>query len=204
MFWQHFFQYPRTISDWSIEGYGMNIFSIICVAIPSGLVMFTYFLKHYEGKKIPPVSLLSSETVKQYLFCLAIVYFVGNFLFVFLHQAGNLNGAHRYILVSPFFYIFMFILAPKIRTIKLIPELAILIAVVFIGFLFLIHGPYQHKITFLDAGYFLLVFTSIYFILFDRLKFPVKVSLLALLVFCNTVWLTYLFNHFLNDAYIIA
>jgi hypothetical protein len=204
MFWQHTFQYPRTITDWSIEGYGMNIFAMICVAIPAGLVMFTYFLKHYEARKVPHVSLFSAETVKQYLFGLSIVYFVGNFLFVFFHQGGNLNGMHRYILVSPFFYIFLFILAPKIRTMKLIHELGILIAVVFIGYLFLIYGPYQHKITFLDSGYFLLVIASVYFILFDRLKLPVRVSLLVLIALCNTVWLTYLYNHFLNNAFIIA
>jgi hypothetical protein len=40
--------------------------------------------------------------------------------------------------------------------------------------------------------------------MFDRLKPPVKVTLLGVLAFCNIVWLTYLFNHFLNDAYIIA
>ena len=204
MFWQHVFQYPKTISDWSTEGYGMNIFAMICVAIPAGIFMFTYFLKNYEARKVPQVSLFSAETVKQYLFGLSIVYFVGNFLFVFFHQGGNLNGLHRYILVSPFFYIFLFILAPRIRTMKWILELGILIPIFFIGYLFLVTGPYQHKITFLDAGFFLLVLTSIYFVLFDRLKIQVKISLLVLIVLCNTIWLTYLYNHFLNNSFIIA
>jgi hypothetical protein len=204
MFWQHVFQYPKTISDWSTEGYGMNIFAMICVAIPAGIFMFTYFLKNYEARKVPQVSLFSAETVKQYLFGLSIVYFVGNFLFVFFHQGGNLNGLHRYILVSPFFYIFLFILAPRIRTMKWILVLGILIPIFFIGYLFLVTGPYQHKITFLDAGFFLLVLTSIYFVLFERLKIYVKISLLVLIVLCNTIWLTYLYNHFLNNSFIIA
>jgi hypothetical protein len=204
VYWHHFFQYPKTITDWSTEGYGMNIFSVICVVVPLGLYMFSFLLKHFEARKVPPVSLFSAETVKQYLFGLSVVYFVGNFLFVFFFQGGNLNGLHRYILVSPFFYVLLFILAPKVRSMKLIYELAILIPIVFIGYLFLIHGPYQHKITFLDAGYFLLVVTTVYFLLFDRIKLPVKISLLILIVLCNTVWLTYLYNHFLNNAFIIA
>ncbi len=204
MFWQHFFQYPRTISDWSVEGYGMNIFAMICIALPAAFFMFTYFLKHYEGRQNPSISLFSPETAKKYLLGLSVVYFFGNFLFVFFHQGGNLNGLHRYILVSPFFYMFLFILAPKVKSISLIRELTILVPVAFIGYLFLVNGPYQHKISFLDTGYFLLVFSAMYFIMFNRLKAPLKITLLGVLVFCNTVWLTYLFNHFLNDAYIIA
>jgi len=72
------------------------------------------------------------------------------------------------------------------------------------GYLLLIHGPYLHSITFLDMGFFLLVCTMIYFLLFNKLKLFDKLTFLILIVFCNTVWLTYLFNHFLNNSYIIA
>ncbi len=203
-FWDHNFQYPKTLTDWSTEGYGMNIFSIFSIVFPSGLFLFTYLLKYHEARIIPPVSLFNDGTRKQYLFSLSIVYFIGNFLFVFLTQGGNLNGLHRYILASPFFYIFLFILASKLKTVNIIYQLVILIPMFFMGYILLIHGPYMHSITFLDMGYFLLVISLIYFILFGRLKMPVKLSFLILIVLCNTVWLTYLFNHFLNNAFIIA
>lgn len=203
-FWNHTFQYPKTITDWSTESYGMNIFSIFCIVIPTSLLAITYLLKHHESKMIPSVSLFSPETRKQYLFSFAMIYFVGNFLFVFLTQGGNLNGLHRYILASPIFYIFLFILASKIRSITLRYRLGMLIPLAFFGYLSLIHGPYQHAISFLDMGFFLLVFTMVYFVLFDSIKTPTKIGLLAVIILCNTVWLTYLFNHFLNNSFIIA
>jgi len=203
-FWNHTFQYPKTITDWSTESYGMNIFSIFCIVIPTSLLAITYLLKHHESKMIPSVSLFSPETRKQYLFSFSMIYFVGNFLFVFLTQGGNLNGLHRYIMASPIFYIFLFILASKIRSITLMYRLGMLIPLAFFGYLSLIHGPYQHVISFLDMGFFLLVFTMVYFVLFDRIKLPAKLGLLAVIILCNTVWLTYLFNHFLNNSFIIA
>lgn len=203
-FWDHNFQLPKTITDWSTESYGMNIFSICCVVLPSALFLFTFLQKSYISNQLPQISLFSAESRREYLFSLSIVYFIGNFLFVLLSQGGNLNGIHRYILVSPFFYIFFFILVSKLKTVKYTHQLVILIPMFFIGYLLLIHGPYMHSITFLDMGYFLLVITMIYVVLFGRLKMPVKLSFLILLILCNTVWLTYLFNHFLNNSFIIA
>ena len=203
-FWNHNFQIPKTISDWSAEGYGMNIFSIVCIVLPTSLLLFTTFLKNEISKINPAVSLFAPQTRNEYLFTVSIIYFVGNFLFVFLTQGGNLNGLHRYILVSPFFYIFLFILASKVRTINLRVWLRILIPMIIIGFLALCSGPYKHSITFLDMGFFLLVFSMFYFIYLNRMRLPQKIYFLALLILCNTIWLTYLFNHFLNDAYIIA
>ena len=204
LFWDHNIQIPKTITDWSTESYGMNIFSIVCIVLPTSLILFSYFLKNRNNKMFPTVSLFSTHNRRQYLFTFSMIYFVGNFFFVLLTQGGNLNGLHRYILVSPFFYIFLFILASKLKTIDIRGPLGILIPMIIIGYLALIHGPYQHSITFLDMGYFLLVITMFYFILFNRMRLPVKISLLVLLILFNTVWLTYLFNHFLNNSFIIA
>jgi len=202
-YWNHNFQVPLTITDWSTEGYGMNIFSIFCISVPSFLFLMVYFLKNHESIKLPVVSLFSVETRRQYLFTLSMVYFVGNFMFVFLTQGGNLNGLHRYILVSPFFYVFFFILIKELKGIDFKYTLIVLIPMAILGYLLLGNGPYQHKITFLDMGFFLLVFTTFYFVSFNRMRNLLKISLLLLLVPCNTIWLTYLFNHFLNNAYII-
>jgi len=202
-YWNHNFQVPVTISDWSTEGYGMNIFSIFSIVLPSSLFILTYFLKNHEEKKVPPISLFLPETKRQYLFTLSIIFFIGNFLFVYLTQGGNLNGLHRYILVSPFFYIFFFIFIKEIREISLKYLLIVLIPMIFVGYWLLGNGPYQHKITFLDMGYFLLVLCMLYFILFNRMNRALKIAFLVLLIPINTVWLTYLFNHFLNNAFII-
>lgn len=204
LFWDHNFQIPKTITDWSTESYGMNIFSICCIALPSALFLFLNLFNNYKGTKIPSVSLFSSDSRREYLFVLSIIYFIGNLFFVLLTQGGNLNGLHRYILVSPFFYVFFFILIKKLRTINVKYILIILVPMAFVGYLLLVHGPYQHAISFLDMGFFLLVFSMLYFVLFDKIKLPAKLSLLVVIILCNTVWLTYLFNHFLNNSFIIA
>lgn len=203
-FWGHVFQLPTTITDWSTEGYGMNIFSICCVVFPSFLLIFIYLVKNYKDTKILPISLFSKENRNEYLFVLSIIYFIGSFLFVALTQGGNLNGLHRYVLASPFFYIFFFILIQKIKSFDFKYMLGLLVPMVFMGYLLLIHGPYQHEITFLDSGYFLLVITMAYFIFFNSMKIRVSILFLLLIIICNTIWLCYLYNHFLNNAYIIA
>lgn len=202
-FWKHYFQIPTTISDWSTEGYGMNIFAICCIVIPSGIFILTYLKKNFSLSEKSSISLFSEESSRDYLFILSIAYFFGNFLFVMFTQGGNLNGIHRYVLVSPFFYVFLFILLSKFKSInsKYLP--LFLVSMVYIGFMLLIHGPYQHKITFLDAGYFLLVISMGYIVFYNSMLKPIKLLLLVVIVFGNTVWLTYLFNHFLNNSFII-
>jgi hypothetical protein len=66
-----------------------------------------------------------------------------------------------------------------------------------------VHGPYQHKITFLDAGFFLLAVTMFYYVFFNKIFKPLRIAVLPVLIVANTVWLTYLFNHFLNNSFII-
>jgi hypothetical protein len=203
LFWNHYFQTPKTITDWSTESYGMNIFTIFSVVLPSGLFILSFFRKHFSLRNRQSISLFSAESRIDYLFILSIAFFFGNLLFVLLTQGGNLNGIHRYVLGSPFFYIFFFILIKKLRTMKFNILPILLVSTVYFGFLLLVHGPYQHKITFLDAGYFLLAATMFYYVFFNKMYKPVKIAVLPLLILGNTVWLTYLFNHFLNNAFII-
>lgn len=203
LFWDHYFQIPKTITDWSTESYGMNIFAICCVVLPSSLLLLTFLKKHFRLEQRQSISLFSNETRREYLFILSIVFFIGNLLFVLFTQGGNLNGIHRYILVSPFFYIFFFIFIKELKTTNFNYLPIILVSMVYFGFMLLVHGPYQHKITFLDSGYFLLAFTMVYYVFFNKMYRPVKILLLPLLIVCNTVWLTYLFNHFLNNSFII-
>jgi hypothetical protein len=203
-FWGHSLKLPKTITDWSTEGYGMNIFAVCGVVSPSFLLILIYLLKNFKSTKLLPVSLFSSETRKEYLFVLSVIYFTGCFLFVGLSQGGNLSGLHRYVLASPFFYIFFFILILKIRSYDYRYVLGVLVPMVILGYLLLIHGPYQHQITFLDSGFFLLVITLMYVLFFNSMKISVRYLFLMLIIFCNTIWLCYLYNHFLNNAFIIA
>jgi hypothetical protein len=203
LFWDHYFQMPKTITDWSTESYGMNIFSIISIVLPSGLLLISFLSKNFSIKQTRSISLFSEESRNDYLFILSIIFFFGNLLFVLFTQGGNLNGIHRYILVSPFFYIFFFILVQKLKTINFNFLPILLVSSVYLGFMLLVHGPYQHKITFLDAGFFLLAVTMFYYVFFNKIFKPLRIAVLPVLIVANTVWLTYLFNHFLNNSFII-
>lgn len=203
-FWDHKFQLPTTITDWSLEGYGMSIFAIVCIVAPASLLLLLNWIKHLSVKFNAPVSMFSMETGKEYLFHFSIIYFIGNFLFVMLTQGGNLNGLHRYILVSPFFYIFLFMMASKLKHIDFKIQLRILIPMAVIGFMALIHGPYQHGISYLDMGYFYFILVTAYLVYFNRMQMRLKIRLLLVLILFNTIWLTYLFNNFLNNSFIIA
>ena len=203
-FWGHNFQLPTTITDWSTESYGMNIFAIFAVAIPSGIFLFNYLKNNYQSKEQTPVSLFNAGNRQEYLFYFAIIYFIGNLMFVLVSQGGNLNGIHRYVLVSPFFYIFLFILIKKLKTIELKYLIVIFTPLIFLGYLFLVHGPYQHPITFLDMGFFMLVASLAYAVFFNHMNTFLKIAALIILIPVNTVWLCYLFNHFLNNSFIIA
>ena len=59
LFWDHNFQIPTTITDWSLEGYGMSIFSIVCIVFPASIMLFTNWLNHRKDKLSQRVSLFS-------------------------------------------------------------------------------------------------------------------------------------------------
>ena len=203
-FLDHNFQLPTTITDWSTESYGMNVFAICCIAIPSILILPIFMRRLYNMGNPALISLFARNTKKDYLYVLSIVYFIGSFLFVMLTQGGNLNGLHRYIMISPFFYIFFFIIIQKAKPYTITLLILMMLPWAILGYLLLIHGPYQHHLSFLDGGYFLLCLTLLYFLLFNKLKRRPKLIFLLILIFCNTIWTCYLFNHFLNNSFIIA
>ena len=89
LFWDHYFQIPKTITDWSTESYGMNVFAIISVVLPSGLLFLLFFTKHLRLKQTQPISLFMEESRNDYLFVLSIAFFFGNLLFVLLTQGGT-------------------------------------------------------------------------------------------------------------------
>ena len=203
-FWSHNFQIPTKITDWSTEGYGMNLFSIFCLVIPIMLFFPIYFFKQFKNKMRTDVSLFSSNGYREYLFILSLIYFIGNFMFVAISQGGDLNGLHRYLFASPLFYIFFFIFIQKMKAFSLVKMLSLLIPLALTGFYTYLLGPNPHEFSFLDMGYLLLFFTLLYFVLFSKMHPFVKVSYLFLLIGCNTLWLCFLFNHYLNNSFIIV
>ena len=202
--WGHNFQYPTKFTDWSAESWGLNVFSISCLILPVLFFLVLNLVVHYKTGKIPAVRLFSRVNKRDYLQFFCSIYFVGNFLFVMLAQGGNLNGLHRYIMASPLFYVFIFIMIPRLKGMKKSSNIILVIILGLIGYFILIHGPYTPKMTFLYMGFFLSILSFLYIFTFNLMKARRKIVYLSIIILLNTIWLGYLFNHFLNNAYIIA
>jgi len=202
-YWTVGFQRIVNISDWSIEGFGMNTFSIFFIAIPA-MVFLIYLGLRIKSKKQSMVKLID-KTKKNYLLLIGLFYLAGILLFSVLTAGGNFHSLFRFIICSPLFFIVVLILISKISSIE-----AKLLALVFTT-LFLLLFTYMSlvdyggdRLQFSFVGLFMLVITSGY-ILFRRfLSIKLDLIALSLIVIINTIWNTYMLNMYLSNGWIFT
>ncbi len=202
-YWTGGFQRIVNISDWSIEGFGMNTFSIFFIAIPA-MGFLIYLGLRIKSKKQFMVKLID-KTNKKYLFLISLFYFAGILLFSILTSGGNFHSLFRFLICSPLFFTAVLILISKILSID-----TKLLALVFTT-LFLLLFTYMSlvdyggdRLQFSFVGLFMLVITSGY-ILFRRfLSIKLDLIALSLIVFINTVWNTYMLNAFFSNGWIFT
>lgn len=202
-YWTVGFQRIVNISDWSIEGFGMNTFSIFFIAIPA-MGFLIYLGLRIKSKKQSMVKLID-KTNKNHLLLISLFYLVGILLFSVLTAGGNFHSLFRFIICSPLFFIVVLILISKISSID-----TKLLALVFTT-LFLLLFTYMSlveyggdRLQFSFIGLFMLVITSCY-ILFRRfLSIKLDLIALSLIVIINTVWNTYMLNMYLSNGWIFT
>jgi len=205
-YWHVAFQIPSLIKDWSIEGFGMNVFSIFFIILPSMILLiynFISYIFHDRARELKGIFNGDTGFIKEYFFHISIVYFWGVFAFTIFYQQGSLNGLSRYIIASPFFYIFFFFIAVKeIKPIKLLIVLLPALA----GGLFMLTGITKLKpeINFSDSGFFTLLLSFIYLFVYRYLNNVIKLILLGLVLLFNIIWITYLYNIYLCNGWIFT
>lgn len=175
------------ITDWSVEGYGMNVFSIFFIAIPS-CVLSGKIIWENRGNKMEK---------RDYVLLSSLLYISGILIFTILTSNGNLHSLFRFIMASPLFYIAAILLFYdfekfKPTSIKL-NTIFIALCISMLAFVALVaYGGAVFQFKFL--GMFLLMGYTFFAINHKRLNRPFRVVVLCALTLTSTVWNTYLLN----------
>lgn len=199
--WGGFTDFSDGFKDWSVEGFGLSVFSIIFICIPSLLFLTYVFLRRRNFSFFQ--KLKNSEG--EYLFLAAFFYFIGITIFTFSTQGLDLHSFSRYILTSPLFFIAIVMLLNYTTTIPIKRGALGLSMLTGILFLFLNLVEFGgDKIQFSFAGLYLFVFTGWYLILQHKLPSLLRIGIPLTLIILNTVWNTYLLNMFMSNAWIFT
>jgi hypothetical protein len=206
--WNIGFSIPKKIFDWSLEGYGMNVFTIFFILIPSSILFISNFIKLLRSEKtndLPTVFKGDLSFIKEYFLNFSTVCFWGVFLYVLFFQNGSLNGLSRYIIASPFMLIYLFGVIPLLKKIKANHFNAFTVVLSMAGLYMLIFVFKQKpSITFSDSGFFTLFLDFIFIYSMKYMKNYVKIISLSILVFYNVIWITYLYNVYLCNGWIFT
>lgn len=205
-FWKASFSIPSEIQDWSIESFGMNVFTIFFLIIPCLIFFCKHFLTLYLSKnKKEDVGVFSGDisSIREYFLFISIIYFTGVLVFTLFYQNGSLNGLNRYIFASPFFYIFLFGIYPRLKNIKTVLFL-IFSGLLLSASLFMLTGfqKIDPNINFNDFGFFILLADLLFLYFFKRMNKYVRITLMGILVFISIVIITYLYNIYLCNGWI--
>lgn len=196
------------IRDWSVEGYGMNSFSIFFLAFPALISSIVWAVSSLLKKqKSETVSLFGGEQtyIKEYLFHVSVLFIAGILLYLALTSGNTLNGFFRYTMAVPFFYIVLFMLPEKLEKVALKYKIAAF-SVATIGlFSFLINVRYSGDIwRFEYFGMYLWILMLPLFLFYKEIPLKYQKIMLCLYILPAIVWHTYLFNMYLSNAWIFT
>lgn len=200
----HDFHIPVKLTDWSEEGYGMSVFTLIGVFIPVLIYLISTFIKKFS---ITPHKYSKDETFaayKGYLFTWSLFYLAGITLFTLFFRGGSLNGLQRYALATPFFYIVFFSLPNILAKMNLRRRYWILALIVVGGTAFFMINGYSRGFAFAHNGFYLLCLCLGYLMFIEPLTNKRNIIWPLVLIALLLVWKTYLFNMFLCDGWIFT
>jgi len=175
------------ITDWSVEGYGMNVFSIFLIAIPA-CVLSGKIIWENRGNKMEK---------RDYVLLSSLLYISGILICTILTSNGNIHSLFRFIMASPLFYIAAIVLFYDFEKSK---STFIKSNVIFFGlcismlvFMTLVsYGGHVFQFKFL--GMLLLMGYTFFAINHKRLNRAFRVVVFCALTLTSTVWNTYLLN----------
>ena len=178
------------ITDWSVEGYGMNVFSIFFIAIPACVISGKII---WENRRIKMDKL-------DYLLLSSLLYISGILIFTILTSNGNIHSFFRFIMASPLFYIAAIVMffdfdKSKSDTSTFIKSNATFFGLCISMLAFIALVSYGGDIfQFKYLGLLLLMGFTLFAINHKRLNRPFRVVVFCGLTLMSTVWNTYLLN----------
>lgn len=202
-YWSGGLQKVNAIVDWSIEGFGMNVFSITMVSIPS-LVFLIYLVGNIFNRSASYLDTLRTHKIN-YIFTVSVLYLAGLLIFTVLTSSGNLHSYFRFTLASPLFYMAIIITLGYVTQARMRYPLMVYSFALAILILFMYNVPYGgNRFSFSYLGMYLLISVSVY--LFIRKSIPKLIDttiVLVLLVTCS-IWTSYLLNIYLSNGWIFT
>ena len=202
-YWSGEVQKIVNITDWSVEGFGMNTFAIVFVSIPAFIFALYILLNIFRKENIFINSIQNNNL--NYLFSISIFYLVGIFIFTLISSGGNLHSYFRFTLTTPLFYVAVIILLNylfELNIKKIIYGFLFLSLLLFVFFRITDYGG--DRLSFSFMGLYPLMLTFLYLGVSKSLTKSADVIVLSVLVLGNIVWSTYLFNIYLSNAWIFA
>ncbi len=200
--------FMNKIVDWSIEGFGMSVFSLFFFAIPCLIYSIQWGLKQLRStdQTIPPSLFSGNETwIKEYIFKASVLFTAGNLIYTFLTSGNSMNGFYRYTLAVPCFYIILFLAPEKLKLISLKRTLIIFGTCLLTMCAFLVAVEYGgNRFTFQYTGLYLSILLLLFLITEPRIPKRQKWVLFAILFGFCILWQTYLFNMYLSDGWLFT
>lgn len=196
-YWETVFRIPSlNISDWSHEGFSINLPFLLMIFFPLLICLFVSF-----AKKIKHKSAIENIDAKDFLQTLSIIYILGMILFILFFRGNSLHCLFRFTMCTPFFYILFYLFREQINKKYLYIVFSILSLLVLWGLAVI---PYTMHYSFSDFGglLFLAVFW-LWLLQKNSTKVWYKVATITLIGF-NILWTSYLFSMYLSNAWIFA
>jgi hypothetical protein len=201
--------YFNTITDWSLEGFGMTVFAIFFIALPALIyVLYSVYISFRKPATEVGDSLMQGppEFQRAYLLLVSLLFIAGNLLYTFLTSGNVLNGFSRYTMGVPFFFIALFLLPEKMAAQPLFRRILVFISSLVLLCLFLVNVNYGsgHRLELSNAGLLISILLFAFYVFGPGLSLRQRWICLACLIIPALVWQTYLFNMFLSDAWIFT
>ncbi len=192
-----------SISDWSIEGFGLSIFALCFVILPSLIYLIRLLLGQF-GQWSFSFSSGQDENPRSALCVLSTLYLSGIFVFTLLTSGGNLHSFFRFTLCSPLFYVLLLVLIDRTMNNNAVHTRLTLCVSALLFFLLLYTIDYGgNRFSFSFFG------PLLYIAYFAFLSIPIRVNAiriisLLILVGCSIIWNSYLLNILLSNGYIFT
>ncbi len=190
--WGTFLQFPKTIVDWSNEGYAMNVWALgFCFVFGSAVLLFP----------LKKTKIISTPTF-DYWYYFSWIYLLLASMFVLAMQGGCLHSLYRYTLCTPFFYIIILKHLTDVYKTNILNSLIVFSMFIVGCSLFFTIADYGKSWDFSKTGFILLCANLGFFILSQRFSATAKYIGYSILVATGIIWNCYLLNMFLTKAWV--
>ena len=202
-YWKNEFQIPKQLSDWSNEGFSINVGVTWIVALPLLLLLISAGFKQLR-KRIAIKYATTTLSLKDYMMWLSVFFTVGSFLFIILFRGGSLHCLFRFTICTPFFFVLFIYGFDYIRQYPWFWRLGAVCVLTLAAIMMLHNASYAEEWIFSDFGFFILSLVLLLWVLQDYERHRWYRWSLFLVCISNLYWTAFLLNAYLNNGWIFA